>query len=146
VEPCVFSDPDGHSKLCLSCHDGTVAVDSFGGRTGTSFLVSIGTDLRNHHPISFDYDSALALADGELHDPATTPAGGGTIRSELLFDDRLQCSSCHDVHISRNSSGCTGCHVPTWVDPPGAVIIVTRSLSLRIDNAASALCLACHDK
>ncbi|MCP4665925.1 MAG: cytochrome C, partial [Deltaproteobacteria bacterium] len=26
--------PDGRSKLCLSCHDGTVAVDSFGGVTG----------------------------------------------------------------------------------------------------------------
>ena len=37
------------SKLCLSCHDGTVALDSFGGNTGTTFIDSsnsVGTDLR----------------------------------------------------------------------------------------------------
>ena len=27
--------PNALSKLCLSCHDGTIAVDSFGGTTGT---------------------------------------------------------------------------------------------------------------
>jgi hypothetical protein len=27
--------PGSYSRMCLSCHDGTVAVDSFGGNTGT---------------------------------------------------------------------------------------------------------------
>ena len=31
--------PDASSKLCLSCHDGTVAVDNFGDQTsGTHFI------------------------------------------------------------------------------------------------------------
>ena len=41
---------DGTSKLCLACHDGTVALGSFGGQVGTNFLTGgadMGTDLSN---------------------------------------------------------------------------------------------------
>ena len=121
-------DPDASSKLCLSCHDGTVAVDNFGGQTGgTHFLTGntlISTDLNDDHPVSFTYDQALASADGGLHDPTTTMSGlGGTINDDLLIGGQVQCASCHDVH---NGSG------------------VARLL--RISNAASALCLTCHNK
>jgi hypothetical protein len=34
----IVGDPDGVSKLCLSCHDGVTAVDSFAGTTGTIFV------------------------------------------------------------------------------------------------------------
>jgi hypothetical protein len=50
--------PDGVSRACLSCHDGTVALDSFGGATGTNFIggdANFGTDLSNDHPVSFAY-------------------------------------------------------------------------------------------
>jgi len=134
----------GVTKLCLSCHDGTVAVDSFGGATGTYVLGpgnfgDLGTDLSKHHPVSFVYDTALAVADGELRDPTSAPSGlGGTVASDLLIGGRLECSSCHDVHLERNTQGCLGCHFvggrTTW------------SLSLRIDNTDSALCLTCHKK
>ena len=30
--------PNGVSKACLSCHDGTVALDSFAGSTGTTTI------------------------------------------------------------------------------------------------------------
>ena len=139
-----LNQPGGASKLCLSCHDGTVAVDSFGGRQGSwiSGFGNIGTTLDRHHPISFTYDSALALADGELHDPVSTPSGlGSTIDEDLLRNQRMECVSCHDVHVSRNSAGCVGCHD---VHGPGGVI--TRTLSLRKDNSGSALCLTCHNK
>ncbi len=120
--------PDASSKLCLSCHDGTVAVDNFGGETGgTHFLegaASIGTDLNDDHPISITYDENLATSDGELYDPTTTNSGlGGTISEDLLIDEQVQCASCHDVH---NSSGFVKL--------------------LRISNASSALCLTCHNK
>lgn len=134
--------PGGLSKLCLSCHDGTVAIDSFGGTAGSIFIqppYRTGTNLAFHHPISFSYDSALAAADGELHDPGATPSGlGGTIAQDLLFDGKLECSSCHDVHVQRNTQGCTGCHNVHGADPP--------TLSLRKDNAGSDLCLTCHRK
>ncbi len=120
--------PDGTSKMCLSCHDGTVAVDNFGGQTGgTEFITGddlIGTDLSNDHPISFTYDATLATTDGGLFDPTTTNSGlGGTIADDMLSGGKLQCSSCHDVH---NGSG--------------VAKLLVKS------NANSALCLTCHNK
>ena len=124
----VVGQPDGVSKLCLSCHDGTVALDSFGGATGTNFLTStdpgyVGIDLGNDHPISFTYDAALFSADGGLFDPATVPSGlGGTINDDLLIGGKLECSSCHDVHNAGFSS------------------LLVKS------NTGSDLCMTCHDK
>ncbi|NOX90398.1 MAG: cytochrome c3 family protein [Calditrichaeota bacterium] len=120
--------PDGSSKLCLSCHDGTVAVDNFGGETnGGEFVTGdylIGTDLSNDHPVSFTYDAALASADGDLYDPTTESSGmGGTIADDMLTNGELQCASCHDVH---NGSGV-------------AKLLVKN-------NSNSALCLTCHSK
>ena len=123
-----IGQPDGSSKLCLSCHDGTIAVDNFGGQSGgTEFVTGddlIGTDLSDDHPVSFTYDAALATADGGLFDPTTQSSGmGGTINEDMLIGNKLQCASCHDVH---NGSG-------------------VAKLLLK-SNASSALCLTCHNK
>ncbi len=131
--------PSGNSKLCLSCHDGTVAIDNIGGNTGGTRFIRpfgyIGTNLSGHHPVSFVYNSALAAADGELEDPSSALSGlGGTIDEDLLRNGRMECSSCHDVHVSRNDQGCMGCHF----NKP--------SLSLWKSNTNSALCLTCHKK
>src|SRR5690606_27813676 len=98
-----MSQPGGASRLCLSCHDGTVAVDSYGGNPGEMFLggdLAIGADeLTDDHPVSFDYTDALAALDGELFAPSSTVTPlGGTIADDLLFNDSLECASCHDVH------------------------------------------------
>lgn len=122
-----LAQPAGVSKLCLSCHDGTVALDSFGGTTGTTNLTGdalIGTDLSDDHPVSFTYNTTLANTDGELFDPSTkTTSLGGTIDADLLFGNKMECASCHDVHDSAGNTKL-----------------------LRISNASSALCLTCHDK
>lgn len=123
--------PSGTSKACLSCHDGTVALDSFGGDTGTTFIadlgdpgIVLGTDLRNDHPISFPYNTALATADGGLYDPSTANSGlGGTIDNDMLLGGKVECASCHDVH---NSTG-----LPE---------LLVKS------NSGSGLCLTCHNK
>ena len=141
----VSGQPIGKTKLCLSCHDGTVAVENHSGITDGTRFVGFGnvtTDLSNDHPISFIYDSALATADGELHDPSTTASGlGSTIEEDLLENGRLECTSCHDVHISRNTQGCIGCH---QIHSGGGMI--TKTLSLWKSNDNSALCLTCHKK
>ena len=119
--------PDGVSKACLSCHDGTVALDSFGGDTGTNKLASdndhnLGTDLSNDHPISFTYDAALATTDGGL----VTPDSASQVDTDgkvPLFGAKVECSSCHDVH---NSTGLDD--------------LLVKS------NSGSALCLTCHNK
>lgn len=150
--------PDGLSKLCLSCHDGTLALDGHSGMTGTRQLGTgfgtdgglIGTDLRDDHPISFTFSSSLAAQDGGLRDPFTAPSGisgGGTIETDMLFNGKLECSSCHDVHVARNTNvdgqACWGCHVidGQWYTPPRK-----PTLSLRVPGENSALCLTCHIK
>ncbi len=139
--------PSGKSKLCLSCHDGTVAIDSYGGRNGTNHMMSwqmgyLGTELQDDHPISFEYNSTLATADGGLEDPSKASSGlGSTIEEDLLFNGHLECSSCHDVHVSRNTQGCNGCH-----NMAGGGPFLKQTLSLRIDNTNSAFCLTCHKK
>jgi predicted CXXCH cytochrome family protein len=127
-----FGQPSGVSKLCLSCHDGTVALDSYSGQAGSVFIpanADFGTDLSNDHPVSFTYDTALSTADPGVFDPSSTLSGlpgGGNIDVDMLFgagNDRMECASCHDPH------GDAG------FDP-----LLIKS------NAASALCLTCHNK
>ena len=121
----VASQPEGLDRICLSCHDGTVALDSYGGATGSTYIAewaNLGTDLSDMHPVSFVYDSALAQADGGLYDPSTAPSGlGGTITQDLLYDNRLLCASCHNAH--------------DMYDQPGLLVK---------DNTGSALCATCH--
>ena len=124
----VAGQPDGSSKLCLSCHDGTVAMENFGGKTNGTNVMSggsvLGTSLSNDHPISITYDAALASADGGLNNPATALSGlGGTIAANMLVSGKMQCSSCHDVHNSA-----------------GIAHLLLKS------NSGSALCLTCHKK
>lgn len=126
--------PSGISKLCLSCHDGTVSVDSY-GTTDNGTLISaiagttanLGNTLADDHPVGFTYDAALVTADtttggtAGLNDPTA-----GAIPA-LLFgasSNQVECSSCHDVH--NQGAGLDNL--------------------LTIDNAASALCLTCHIK
>ncbi len=114
------------SRLCLSCHDGTVALDSYGGATGSVFIdgrKNLGTDLTDDHPIGVDYpDDSFAYnqpdADGNVVDPEETPEG----QSAHLEDGKVQCSSCHFAHGSRAPYG----------------------QFLRVDNTGSALCMTCH--
>ena len=120
---------------CLGCHDGTVALNAFGGNTGSSeFLRSgpafLGTNLSNDHPISFIYDTKLAADDGGLYDPKVTIVpllDGQTIQKGMLIKDEIQCTSCHDVHAVRSPAS-----------QGGGMLLLS--------NNGSALCLTCHRK
>lgn len=122
--------PTGSSKACLSCHDGTVALDANGLTTISNFF-DLGTDLSKSHPISFTYDSALATTKrGALFDPTTQTVaalGGQTIDEGMLINHKLECNSCHDVHKDKGDS-----------PNSGFLLLVT--------NSGSALCLTCHNK
>jgi predicted CXXCH cytochrome family protein len=127
--------PGATSKLCLSCHDGTIAVNSFGGTTGTTLLTgtkNLGTALTNDHPIGFTYDAALVAADGALNaiTNAVTIGSGtktkvGTIASNLLYAGKMECASCHDVHNT---------------------FTATTGKLAKVSMASSALCTTCHAK
>jgi predicted CXXCH cytochrome family protein len=118
-----LNQPTGSSRLCLSCHDGVIAlskvrVTNTSGRftlPQISGRTLLGTDLSGSHPISFIYDSALALRTGELVEPAALP------RTVHLDEDKqVQCTSCHDPHEDK------------WPN------------FLRMDDRFGAQCTACH--
>jgi predicted CXXCH cytochrome family protein len=94
----IDGQPSGNSKLCLSCHDGTSNPDFAWIGDNHRFNADA---LSNSHPISFVYDSALAVQDRGLRDPSDVSTLGGTIMEDLLDpDSKVQCASCHDVHSS----------------------------------------------
>jgi len=125
--------PSGASRLCLSCHDGTVALGALYGFDPGSNVIPMaggitrlpatrasnlggagGRDLTNDHPISFPYTSELAHGNGQLKAPSEL---NQAIRLE---QGQLQCTSCHSPH--RN--------------PYGKFLV--------LDNTNSALCVSCH--
>jgi len=121
--------PGGISRMCLSCHDGTIAIDSFGGNNGSTFITgkaNLGTDLSNDHPIgiqwihqTFESGSADCLNCHDLFNPSVN------MGKELkFFNGKVECPSCHDVHNSK----------------------VMDVKLLRKPLAGSQICLHCHSK
>jgi hypothetical protein len=105
------------SNLCLSCHDGSVAIASFyeggfglpaNGSTwnnghGASTYMYTGfelTDLSKTHPVHFTYTAALATAaGGGLLSPASTTSVDGNAQVPLYGGaGYMECTTCHDPH------------------------------------------------
>lgn len=120
------------SKLCLSCHDGTVALgDSVNNglipfqnvpmdeklpASSPSNLAGAGLNLADDHPFAFAPDLA---ANNQLHLP---PTGD---RVKLDHQGRVQCTTCHDPHNQ-------------YVDPIENRFLVKN-------NSEAAICTTCHD-
>ena len=118
----------GSSRLCLSCHDGTVAVgltlpttNGLIATTGTmNSSDKFGTDLSHSHPMSM-----TMVDDGSLSSTlfATPPATKDP--AVLLVSGKIECTTCHDPHVPNKDAA----------NP----MFLVRS------NSGSAICLACHD-
>lgn len=117
--------PTGASRLCLSCHDGTIAPGavlsqpvaipftlSMAGRSS-----NLGTNLADDHPVSLDYAAAAAMANSQL-------AAANTLPPAVRLDHagQMQCTACHNPHNDQNG------------------------MFLVVSNQGSALCIACHKK
>lgn len=128
--------PDGSSRLCLSCHDGTVALGDV-ARARLSMIGAqrldrgrshLGTDLSGSHPISFvvpDGDMGISRNASDMGlRPVSVIAADGAVK--LDADGKMQCTTCHDPHHDRyHQEG----KVPRfWVKPT-------------VDE----VCLACHE-
>lgn len=104
---------------CEACHQ---------GGTGSAKLwvssAGVGTDLTNDHPISMTFPSSdQNPAIKEPPAPGGWPELPGATGSDLrLFNGRLECPTCHNVHSPA-------------IKP-----------FLRRANDASSLCLTCHIK
>ncbi len=120
------------------------------GSTMPAGITNLGNDLRDDHPISIDYaggyGGTLVGSNGTYSDRKFNApnqgnlviawfdsAGGASSVMEdnevRLFNGRVECASCHNVHGT--------------LDPSGTSFYETF---LRMDNDGSALCLTCHVK
>ncbi|MBI3935884.1 MAG: hypothetical protein HY323_02825 [Betaproteobacteria bacterium] len=191
-----FTTVGSISLACLSCHDGTQAMDNIinapgyggydstgGGATGLTYtwssgsiagrvdadgkmtnaattLSMLGSDLSNDHPIGIMYCGGgpsstaptAACRDNDFVAPQNAlinsnrvwwvDTTGGTAvtreKSDMILYTRdfagttapsVECASCHDPHAESGTG------------TPAA-----GNTFLRISNAASAVCLACHVK
>ena len=119
----------GDSNLCLSCHDGTVAVGQtiVAGKvttTGSMYATDVfGTNLQSSHPLSvvLPIVDAPNLVDtlaskGQTADPT------GAIK---LVNGNIECTTCHNPHVQAKD-------------------LVAQYFLVK-DSSGGAMCLACHD-
>ena len=117
------------SNMCLSCHDGTVAVgstvaygqvsmqgsmntpDVFGSKMQTSHPFSLVTPLKDN----IDLVASLA-ANGTTADPTD---------AVHLIKGSVECTSCHNPHIQAKD-------------------LVSQNFLVK-DSSSGQLCLSCHD-
>jgi predicted CXXCH cytochrome family protein len=117
------------SSLCLSCHDGTVAVGQSAvyGKIQTTGSMNnmdvLGTNLGGSHPFSLILPikdapdlAASLVAQGVTADPT------GAVK---LIAGNVECTSCHNAHSQA-------------IDPIAQNFLVRNSSN-------GQLCLACHD-
>ena len=160
LQATVDNQPAGPSKACLSCHDGTVAINTYGGvgfytTHGTAAFITnnalIGTDLTHSHPISLAYSPSIVgngvNQDKWLYNPNTTPVltpVSGTfvpgndmsVNGFLLGgQNRLECTSCHDVHNQ------IGTPFDKTFNPK-----LVKIVGVDANNNGSLLCRSCHNK
>lgn len=159
--------PGAISLACLSCHDGTQAMDNvinapgsggynqtgarFGGAanwTGTNQsggfmtgLAALGTDLSNDHPIGMRYCGNATTGSAGCTDAdfrSYTVAGSGG------YVDRSGSSAGRDktdMWIYNTGSGGLNVECASCHDPHSG-----NTTFLRVVNDNSAVCLACHIK
>ena len=155
--------PDGDSRLCLSCHDGTVAIGSvvnsgaavstismagtgpggvMPGEPGGSGSSNLGTDLSGHHPVSIEVNQSLVNDKDAQCNAATVswrvclPLAGQPV--QLRPTNNAYGAAMH----TRKGVQCTSCHDAHEDSPPGNKFlrVDTTDPVLQLDP----LCLACH--
>ena len=149
----------GVTGACMSCHDGSIAIDVLTNLSGVAHAASVaftrqatakatygasgtgannilasgapflGTDLRNDHPITIVYETARAATPTEF----VTQAISGT---KITVGTNLPLP-LYGASTATATVECASCHNPH-----------NNALGnfLRKSNAGSAICLTCHIK
>lgn len=105
----------------FSVNDPNIGPLNIGEASCTGDNCSGGVDLRNDHPVGFDYDTA------QNNDPGIKPRTSLPLILQqrlAISGNKVECSTCHDPHLTN----------------PGGNMFLVRSMN------GSQLCLDCHNK
>lgn len=153
--------PDGSSKLCLSCHDGVSnlgdvlrggpiamtttnnAGDVISSDTAISWASFKPADKMKigHHPVSFTFDAAVRdninakrLASSKVQLPDFLP-------QVKLPNHKMQCTTCHDAHQNQSNDN-------DFYPSPNDTRKIAPFWVYGVNNNGSAdqqaVCTACH--
>jgi len=122
-----IDQPSGPSKMCLSCHDGSMALGNVLSRPATEPIVmtartippgsaDLTNDLSDDHPIGFRYDRALSNRDRQVRAPELVSR-----ELPLGVHAEVHCTTCHDPHDNELGN------------------------FLNVSDEMSAICVTCHD-
>jgi len=162
-----IDQPGGDSKMCLSCHDGSIAMGLVLSRDPTDpipmtqqFMPSgpsnLTNDLSDDHPIGFRFDRQLANRDEQLRSPDLVSE-----RIHLGERGELECTACHDAHnnelgdflriTQRQGALCVTCHemdgwrLSSHANSSRTVpTTVTRGETLPFASMHDNSCITCH--
>lgn len=153
------------SLACLSCHDGTQAMDNMINQPGSSgynssgapltgmnyfmpaatgtFIANLGTDLSNDHPVGIPYcgggqsspGSKAGCADQDFFGAVNNGSGNGYMVGSSPVQKENM--RLYGTSLSTATVECASCHDPHTSS--------TKTF-LRINNSGSAVCLTCHAK
>ncbi|HTT20981.1 MAG TPA: cytochrome c3 family protein [Candidatus Sulfotelmatobacter sp.] len=117
------------SSLCLSCHDGTVAVGQtqpYGQiqMSGNMYPADkFGSDLQGSHP--FSLKTPLVDAPDLVQSLASSHTTADPLHAVKLINNDVECTSCHTPHSQM-------------------VDTVSKNFLVR-DSSSGQLCLSCHE-
>lgn len=138
-----YGQPNGSTRLCLSCHDGVTAlgavfttpsqmsdvpiqfIDVKNSTSGPNVHLAYET-FSSHHPVSFKYNatvrSILTSPPYNKTEYWFSPANG----VKLDKQERMQCTTCHDPHQDKSDVPDPG--TPFWTS-----------------NTYAEVCRSCHN-
>jgi len=119
------------SRLCMSCHDGTVGLGAtYNSQTVTSQVRTqltstgnMGVDLSTSHPFAFSQWTKNPSLVDTLFNTFSRTSGNTSVK---LNNGKIECTTCHEPHIQNLDKA------------HSSDFLVT-------DNRFGAICLACHD-
>jgi len=148
--------PDGSSKLCLSCHDGTIAIGSVVNLGGAATTISmqvtgyltaggmlsptasgyVGTDLSGHHPISIAVNDTLISDKG-------IQCNNYEVSFRVCYPQApIKLRATANMYAGAGGLGvqCATCHNPHSDPSPGT----TKFLLAGTAYDTTELCSKCH--
>jgi hypothetical protein len=160
------TEVDETSRLCLSCHDGTVAMDSFMGNSAASTdthmtgSTLLGTDLTNDHPIgaaalwseTYSVDGTTGALTWNGDQPSSFVSQGAS----FAYDDagtpktatvraKVKAMPAGGAYENQFAISCATCHRAHT----GSLTASVTTGGVTPDGATvngSYLCLSCHAK